>query len=104
MKKKELRILETLNLSTCADSSTNTNKSEEKKKEKQGHVSPVTVTCHLTPVTCHLSPVTCHLSHVYESPRMLSEAAEGDLLIPRVKIHTFPLKKSKFMQFKEEPL
>ena len=58
-------IWETLNLSTCADSSTNT---------KKKHVSFVTclvahVMCHVQRVICHIScvsyqmsPVTCHLS------------------------------------------
>ena len=44
--KVKSRMLETLNLLTCANSSTN---------EKR-HMS--CVTCHLSPVTCHWSPAT----------------------------------------------
>ena len=48
-------ILEKLNISTYADSSTNTKKS---------YIYIFCITCHLSPVTCNLSPVTCNLSSV----------------------------------------
>ena len=64
-------IRETLNLLTCANSSTNTKipKMLEKFTFFVFHISCVTfhlspVTCHRSPVNCHLSPVTCHLSPV----------------------------------------
>ena len=48
-------IQETLNLATCANSSTVT-----KMSPVTCHLSPVT--CHMSPITYHLSPVTCHMS------------------------------------------
>ena len=64
------RIVETLNLSTCANNSTH--------KKIICHVS--SVTCHMSHVMCHLSPVTYHLSlmptatdpHPANSPTMHS--------------------------------
>ena len=57
-------LQETLNLSTCADRSTNT-KTDRKGQNKNiflFHVSGVRChMCHMSPVTCHLSP--CQLPH-----------------------------------------
>ena len=58
-------IRETLNLSACAVSSTNTIRIQKKNYLKcvTCHVS--LVTCHVSLVTCHLFPVTCPLSQVF---------------------------------------
>ena len=48
---KKSRIRETLNLSTCAVSSTDT---------IQKYIQTIFM-CHMSRVPCHLSPVTCHL-------------------------------------------
>ena len=55
----------TLHLSTCADCSTNTKKSDHKYDQScvMCHVLPVT--CYLLPVTCYLLPVTCYLLPVF---------------------------------------
>ena len=55
---KKSRIQEILNLSTCADSSTDikTERMEEEKKRKK-YVSRVG--CNVLYVTCHMSHVTC---------------------------------------------
>ena len=70
---KNNRIRETLSLSPCADSGTNTKKSENKSVMCNAscvifHGSPVT--CHLSSVTCHLSIITCHLSPDHHSMQL----------------------------------
>ena len=58
-------IQETLNLSACAVSSTNTikpPKNQGGKKKKKNYVSNVKY--HLSHVICHVLCVTCYLSHV----------------------------------------
>ena len=65
---KKLRIQETLNLSTCLDSSTDT----------KNHMS--CVMRQKSPVTCHLTTTLCNFS-CYESPRMLGDAVDGGLVI-----------------------
>ena len=64
---EKIPIYETLNLSTCADSSTNTKSQKNIKKKNlclffsiRCQVSDVR--CHVSCVTCHLSYVTCHIS------------------------------------------
>ena len=49
------RIQETLNLSMCADSSTDT----QTKRNRTDKIK-----CHISRVTCHVSHVTCHMSRV----------------------------------------
>ena len=71
----ESRIRETLKLSICANSSTDTNKYKKRN----------IVMCLESPVKCH-----CHLNttlkkfRCYESPRRLADAAAGGLVIYRV--------------------
>ena len=55
---KKSFIRETLNLLTCADSSTDTKKSEEENLYKSCD------TYHVSLVTCHMSCVMCHVSCV----------------------------------------
>ena len=57
------RIGETLNLSTCTDSSTDTktDRNGQKVKSKNNKYHMYGIRCHLSPVACHLSPNTCHL-------------------------------------------
>ena len=57
---KKSRKRETLNLSTCADSSTDTKKSKIYIFERIKKCQVSFVTCHVSGVRCHLSPVTCH--------------------------------------------
>ena len=54
------------------------------------------VTCHLSPVTCHLTITICSFS-CYDSPRMLGDAAEGGLVIDRVKKSFFLCQKLFFL-------
>ena len=53
-------IQETLNLSACEDSSSDTKNIREK-----SHLSIVTY--HMSPVTCHMSPLTYHMSPDHHS-------------------------------------
>ena len=65
------------------------------------HVSCIML--HLSLVTCHLSPVTFHLFttlcsfNCYESPRRLGDAAQGGLVIDRMK------KKISFLFLQKKP-
>ena len=90
--KKKYYTWKTLNLSMCADRSTNTKNS---KKRKKIHVSWATyhlscVMCYLPPVICHLLSFTCNLTTTicriscYESPKSFGDAAVGGLLIDGV--------------------
>ena len=54
------RIRDTLNLSTCSDSSTNTKMTNENVSSVRFHMS--CVMCHVSCIMCHMSRVTCHLS------------------------------------------
>ena len=60
------------------------------------------VTCHLSPVTCHLTTTLCRFS-CYDTPRMLGDAAKGDLVINKVNKHIFlfepPHQKKKIIFF-----
>ena len=59
------RIRQTLNLSTCADSSIDSKTVlNALKRPNKNHMSPVHVMCHISHVTCHLSCITCHMSRV----------------------------------------
>ena len=76
------------------------------------------VSCHLSSVSFHLSTFTCHLTcHLtttlfsfsgYESPRVLSDAAEGGLVINNKtktkKIKNYAKNQFLLQEFKEEPL
>ena len=53
---EKFRIRETLNISMCAYSSTDTKTDRKNIKRKKK------VMCHMSRVMCHLSRVTCHLS------------------------------------------
>ena len=65
-RQKKSCIWETLNLSTCTDSSTDKISfylmKEKKKLKKKKQV--LCVRCHVSGVISHIPPVTCHVSHV----------------------------------------
>ena len=90
------RIQETLNLSTCVDSSTNTKTdrsgvwTERKKKENIIHVSYVR--CQVSGIRCQGSSVRCHVSHVacHLSPTPTAKdppPAGGGSAFPRLHTH-----------------
>ena len=54
------RLRETLNLLTCAESSTHT---KMEKKERKGKTKSC-VRCHMSRVTCYMSCATCHMFFV----------------------------------------
>ena len=58
-----LTLQETLNISTCADSSTDT-KSKIKLFVSSVACQVTIVRCHMSVVLCHMLHVTCHLSQV----------------------------------------
>ena len=61
-KKKKSRIRETLNLSTCADSRTDTKTDKNGQRKIRRKNFMTNFTCRVSPVTCHPLHVTCHLS------------------------------------------
>ena len=79
---------ETLNLLTCANSSTNikTDESRQKGKEKgkyvTGHVS--CDMCHVLRVACCLSPVTCHLSLMPQTSATNTPPANSPIIHSRL--------------------
>ena len=79
----------TLNLLTCVDSSTETNKF--KYKSMQWIEEKIIYSkCYLSCAMCHMSPVTCHLTptlHIFvsaESPRTFGDATARALVLDRV--------------------
>ena len=91
----------------CADSSTETKRSERRRNIVMCHVSCVLCLCHVSHVTCHLSSVTCHQSPAtcqcyltttlcrfscYEYTRRFGDTAAWGLVINREKIQTNSVK------------
>ena len=74
---KNFCILETLNLSTCADSSTDDPPPCPPPKKVSG------VRCHMSGVRCHMSCVTCHLSHVTCRPLLFFALCKIEVFISR---------------------
>ena len=73
------RIRETLNLSTCADSSTGTIKNLRNHVScVMCHVSCVICQGHVSCVMCYMSNVTCHVLHVACHMSLTPTAVETD--------------------------
>ena len=103
-------IRETLNLSTCADGSTNTKtdrKKHRKKRKRTCHMSGVqyqvsSVKCHASHVTCYMSRVRCHPSpvtcHQQPQPQKLPLLTPPEWQKDRIKKGFQSIRKGRFRE------